>query len=123
MKKIVSLLLACVLLIGCALTLASCGKMLSGSYEAKIEAAGQSISTTYKFSGNKFDMTVKTTILGNVNTETTSGTYKITENSDATLEITFTVEDKEGKVEENTYTLVETDEYIKIANIQYNKVK
>ena len=123
MKRIVSLLLVCVLLLSCAVVLASCGKTLSGTYEAKVEAVGQSISTSYKFSGKKFELTVKTTFIGNVTTDTTSGTYEITENADGTLEIKFAVENDEGEVKESTYTLVKTDEYIKIGNVQYNKVK
>ena len=42
MKKIISALLVCVLLVGCMFALASCGKTLSGTYEAKIIGTGVS---------------------------------------------------------------------------------
>jgi len=40
MKKILSAVLACVLIIGCVLTLASCGK-ISESYAKKINKAAE----------------------------------------------------------------------------------
>ena len=79
MKRILSIVLACTLLVGCLFTLSACGNTLSGAYEAKAELLGQSISTTYDFHGSKVDIIVKTTILGNVNTETVEATYKIEE--------------------------------------------
>ena len=110
MKKILSVVLACALLVGCLFTLASCGGV-SGSYSAELSVFGQSASTTYDFHGSKVDIITKTTILGNVNTETVEASYKIADG-----EITITTEDGE-----NTYTFEEGDGYIKIAGIQYNK--
>lgn len=120
MKKILSVFLACVLLVGCICTLASCGKSLSGAYEAEVELFGQSASTTYDFSGKKVEIITKTKLLGSINTETVKGTYEIAE-ADGELEITITTE-KDGEEVSNTYTLEEGDGYIKIAGIQYNKV-
>ena len=114
MKKTVSLILACATIALLVLTLVSCAT-LSGSYENKVEAAGQSIVTTYTFSGKKFTLDVKTTFLGSVNTVTTKGTYAIEENEDGTKEITFTVPGEDGEEPAvTTYTFEEGDGYIKI---------
>lgn len=115
MKKILSVVLACALLVGCLFTLASCGKKLSGSYTAEVEILGQSGSTTYDFHGGKVDIITKTKLLGNINTETVEAKYEIAE-VDGELEITIITEDSE-----NTYTLEEGDGYIKIAGIKYTK--
>ena len=101
-------------------TLASCGKKLSGEYVGEIEILGQSASVTYKFSGKNVDIITKTTILGQVNTETVEATYEIVENDDGTMEITFTTE-VDGKEESNTVTFEEGDGYIKLGGVQYNK--
>ena len=45
MKKTLSAILACVLLIGCLFTLASCGKSLSGTYEIDLGVS----EITYEF--------------------------------------------------------------------------
>ena len=73
MKKIISTLLVCVLLLGCVLTLASCGKKLRGTYTADLggmemsmtfkgkkftqEFYGESVEGTYKIKGDKIYLT------------------------------------------------------------------
>ena len=116
MKRIISTILVCVLLLGCVFTLASCGKMISGTYSAKTEVAAQSVEVSYTFKGTKVALETKTTILGNVNTSTEEGKYSIDGD-----EITFTFEDKDGKEVSNTYTFEKGDGYIKIAGIEYKK--
>ena len=118
--KLIALVLVLAML---CLTLASCGMKLSGEYSAKVEALGQSVETIYDFSGSKYTMTVKTTVLGKVNTESIEGTYEIAETEDGKLEITFSVEGEDGKVETTTNTLEKGEDYIKIGLIQYNAVK
>ena len=81
MKRIISTLLVCVLLLGCVFTLASCGKMLSGKYEADVGVAG----AKYEFSGKKVTITVQ--VLGFE--KSYEGTYKIGENDDGKETITF----------------------------------
>ena len=119
MKRIISTILVCVLLLGCVMTLASCGKMLSGTYSAKTELMGQSVETSYTFKGNKVTAEVKATILGNVETETQEGKYSIEDG-----EITFTFEE-DGKEKTQTYTFeqgeVDGVKYIKIAGVKYTK--
>ena len=55
MKKTLSLLLVCVLLVGCIFSLASCGKTLSGTYKADVVVGG----TSYTFSGSKVTLTAE----------------------------------------------------------------
>ena len=121
MKKIISLVLTCVLLVGCIFTLASCSTMLMGSYEAEVEILGQSASTTYEFSPFGFKQITKTKLLGNIETETEEGTYKIVEDSDGELEITLDFEDED--IKDVTATFEQGEGYIKIGVITYEEVK
>ena len=121
MKKIVSLVLVSVMLVGMLFALTACGKTLSGSYEAELSIFGQSTSTTYTFKGSKVEVVNKTTVLGTVNTTEFAGTYEITENDDGTMEITLSFETEDDTVKSGTYTFVEGEDYIKIGGVQYNK--
>ena len=119
MIKILALTLVTLMLVG---TLAACGGGgLSGSYEFKLEAFGQSTSTTYTFSGNKVTASTKTTLLGSVNTVEASGTYKITDNDDGTQEISFDFAEDSSVFSDGTYTFEKGDSYISIGGIQYTK--
>ena len=113
MKKILSLALVCVMLVGMLCTLASCGTMLSGKYELA--------TTTYEFKGNKYTKTTET-LIGNV---VESGTYKIT-GEEGDREITFTYEqDGEEKTETYDFSQAEKEgqKYITIGFFSYNKVE
>ena len=61
MKKVISMTLVCVLLLGCVFALASCGKTISGTYEL---ALSEDNKTTYEFSGRKVTKTVTAGLLG-----------------------------------------------------------
>ena len=118
MKKIISTVLVCVLLLGCVLTLASCGKMLMGTYEMKITDGNK---TTLEFTPFKVTRTV--TVLGE--SESTEGKYKIAENDEGKLEITFTWE---GEEEPETMSFSQGEEdgvkYIELGGIlKFKKVK
>lgn len=117
--KIVALILVSIMMVG---MLTACAKKVSGSYEAEISVLGQKYSVTYKFSGSNVTVTSKLTLLGNVNTTETKGTYKITENSDGSMEITFNFEKETDTAKSQTVTFEEGDGYIKLAGIQYDKV-
>ena len=115
MKKIISTVLVCVLLLGCVLTLASCSKMLMGTYEMKITDGNK---TTLEFTPFKVTSTV--TVLGE--SKSTEGKYKIAENDEGKLEITFTWEGEED-VETLSFSQGEEDgkKYIRIGLITYYK--
>ena len=116
--RIASVALVCVMLV---CMLASCGNKPSGAYEAKLELFGQNVSTTYDFKGSNVEITVKTTVMGAVNTEVSEAKYEINETDDG-LEITFITE-IDGEEETVTYTYEKGDGYIKIADVEYTKVE
>ena len=118
MKKIISTVLVCVLLLGCVLSLASCDSMLMGTYEMKITEGNK---TTLEFSPFKVTKTV--TILGE--SKVTEGKYKIAENDEGKLEITFTWEGEE-EAETLSFSKGEEDgvKYIELGGLlKFEKVK
>ena len=121
MKKIISMTLLCALLLGCVFALASCGKMISGTYELKITDDNK---TTYEFSMTKVTKTTTTGLLGYSKSETVEGKYEINEVEENKFEITFTWDvDGEEKIE--TVSFAEGEEngvqYIKLGALTYNK--
>ena len=117
MKKIISTLLVCVLLLGCVLTLGSCDKILMGEYE--LDALVGSVK--YEFKLTKVEITVEA--LGQDVAEL-EGTYKITENEKGETEITFTFENEEkAKEYAGTFSFEKGDGFIKIGGVKYNKVE
>ena len=109
MKKTISMLLVCVLLVCSLTTLVSCGKMFSGKYEADLVLA----HVTYEFEfGGKVTKTSDPFIGNN---EVTEGKYEI--NDDET-KITFTFGD-----ESYTVPFAKGEEsgvkYIKLDGIKY----
>ena len=104
------------------LALASCGKILSGSYEGEIDIGIAKYTATYTFKGNKVEVEKKTTtILGAVDTVELNGTYEIQENDDGTMEITLTFESEDDDVKSGTFTFEEGEDYIKIGLAKYTK--
>ena len=62
MKKIVSTVLVCVMLLSCVLVLASCAKTLSGEYVNETTVFGVTTTTSYEFEGS--NVTIKTSVSG-----------------------------------------------------------
>ncbi len=113
MKKTISAILVCVLLVGCIFTLASCGKALTGKYTADLSLLGV---YTYEFSA--FGKVTKTVdpFVGN-DTTVVEGKYEI---NDEGTKIILTFGD-----EANTYEFATGEEngvsYIKIDGVKYEK--
>ena len=112
MKKTLSAILVCVLLIGCLFALCSCGKSLSGKYEIDLGVS----ETTYEFGAfGKVTRTVDP-IVGD--DEVTEGKYEF---NDAGDEITLTFGE-----ESKTYDFSSGEEdgvkYIKLDLMKYVKV-
>jgi len=122
MKKSVKILALALVAIMLCTALVSCGKKLSGEYEAlDVDLGIYKATVTYKFEGNKYEKTTKQqNLLGQVDTKTEEGTYKIVTNDDDTMEITLTLKDAE---EGETFTFAEGDDYIKIGMVKLNKVE
>lgn len=99
MKKIVSLTLALVLLVGCLGALTSCTTLVMGTYTYTDPIL--STTTTYEFS--PLGKVVKTApqLLG---TKTTEGTYKVAESTDNPGSYTITFTWSDGDVETKAFT-------------------
>ena len=118
MKRIISTILVCVLLLGCVFTLASCGKKLKGTYVAKQEMYGQSVEVAYTFDGDKISAEMTSTIAGVTNTtKLGEGTYEIDGDK-----IKITIE-MNGETESQEFSFEKGKDYIKIDGDQYDKVK
>ena len=119
MKRVISALLVCVLLVASVFAMASCGKMLSGKYEFDAVVGGK----TYDFSGNKVTITYE--LLGLE--KSVEGTYKIADDEDGKTTITFTFdaeeEDADDFAGEFSFSDGEEDgvKYIKIGGVKYTK--
>ena len=124
MKRILSFVLAAVLLCGCVFALASCGsKKLSGKYKADVGL----YTITYEFKGNEFTC-VRTTVAASIS-HTASGTYEITEDEDGNMFIAFTYgegSDESAKEDSVKLTFAEVKEndveYIKINGLPYRAI-
>lgn len=104
MKKQVRILAVVLLAVMLCVSLASCAKKLSGTYEATVVGTG----TTLEFSGSKVTITLKA--LG-AELASVEGTYSIKDDK-----ITFTFESDKDEVEKfnGTFDFEETDTGIKI---------
>lgn len=116
MKKIVSSILVCVMLLGCVFALASCGKILNGSYSDELTGL-----TTYTFEGNKVTITAGA---GNFS-KTFEGTYEIKTNDKEEEIIAFTFEGNDADKYTGEFAFVEgtegDEQYIKIGMFKYIK--
>lgn len=119
MKRIVSAILVCVLLVSSMFMLTSCGKSLSGEYKDDLTN-----NVTYKFGAfGKVTLSIDS-IIGE--DKVYEGKYEI-EGEDDDLEITFTFEDEDAnKVYGGTSDFAQGEEngkkYIKIGFLTYSKV-
>ena len=124
MKKLVRILSITLVAVMLCATLASCGKV-SGAYAAELDLAVAKTKVTYDFGAfGKVTITTEgSSILGNSETKTFEGKYKVTEKDDGKMEITFTYEADDDTVKSGTYSFEEGEDYIKINGIQYKKVE
>ena len=125
MKKIISTILVCVLLLGCVMSFTSCSKMLYGKYEAEVDAVVAGGKVVYEFTPFGYTKTTTTEVLGFEKDSVEEGKYKITENEDGDLTITFTYE-VDGKEEAESFSFSQGEEdgvkYVKLGLIKYTKV-
>ena len=129
MKKTVSTILVCVLLIGSLLSLASCevAGFVFGTY-SRTDTFIVDITTTYEFSLTEVTKTVTTdNLIGNGQSTTTETMkYKVTENEKGEKVIVLTVETNDGsKTTEYSFNSGSDDggSYIEIGGTRYYSVK
>ena len=132
MKKIISTLLVCVLLVGSLLALGSCSKTVSGTYEGEVELLFVKYTVSYKFSGNKVDISsALSSAIGSLDSTPVSATYQINETEEGDLTITFNYGDAdevdgaaEGGIALPFAEGIENGKkYISIAGIKYFQAK
>lgn len=117
MKKTISLILACMLLVGCVLSLASCSAFLVGTYENK----GLLTTTTVEF---KLDGTV----IYSIGSISLVGEYELDKNDkgEPVIELDFE-DDSVADLIDGEFSFAKGKEngtaYIEIAGVRYNKVK
>ncbi len=129
MKKTISTILVCVLLVGALLSLASCEMfgLVAGTYARTTEVFGVETTTTYEFSGKEVTVSTVTTMGNTSTTKTKTGDYKIGENDEGqkTITLTFTNDDGEGTVTTYTFNSGKDDNgaYIELDGTRYDSVK
>lgn len=118
-KSIIKVLALSLLATLVCLALVSCGKTLSGKYEAEANLGITTVNYTYEFKGSKVTATVKSTnFLGQVESVTVEGTYEIEDD-----EITFAWDSEEEVLDGGTFTFEETEDGIKIGKIEFKKAE
>ena len=125
MKKIISTILVCVLLLGCVTSLVSCSNMLIGKYESGLDAGLGGAKVVYEFTPFGYTKTTTTEVLGHSKDTVEEGKYKITEDGEGKLTITFTYEvDGAEKTESAAFAQGEEngEKYIRIGLFTFNKV-
>lgn len=125
MKKFVRILSLTLVAVMLCAALASCGKV-SGAYAAEISLLGSGVKVTYDFGAfGKVAITTEATVLGQTETKTYEGKYKVEKTDDDKQEITFTFENDDSKEYSGTYAFEKDKENdaIKIAGVTYKAVK
>ena len=129
MKKTISTILVCVLLVGSLLTLASCevAGFVFGTY-SRTDTVIVDITTTYEFSLTEVTKTVTTDNLIGSGQSTTTETikYKVGKNDEGKKVIAFTVETNDGsRTTEYSFNSGKDDNgsYIEIGGTRYYSVK
>ena len=117
MKKSIRILAVALVLVMLCLSLAACGKKLSGEYYFGDKSVTKTY-TTYTFSGSK--VTCEAYVLGNkVGDDSFEGKYEIKDD-----EITFTWEDANGNEKTNTVAFEELESGdVKIGLVTYKKAE
>ena len=129
MKKTISTILVCVLLIGSLLSLASCevAGFVFGTY-SRTDKIIVNITTTYEFSLTEVTKTVTTdNLIGSgQNTTTETMKYKVGENDEGEKVIVFTTVTNDGtKTTEYSFNSGKDDggAYVEIGGVRYYSVK
>ena len=99
MKKVLSTILVCILIVGSMLSLLSCGKTVSGTYEGRIDMLGlASYTVTYAFKGNNVEIKSQlSSSIGSLNPHVVNATYEIREDEDGNLSIVFDYGDADAE--------------------------
>lgn len=129
MKKTISTILVCVLLIGAIFSLASCelAGFVVGTYAKTTSVLGIETTVTYEFSGKEVTVTTVTKLGSTSTSNERTGEYEIGENDEGQKTITISVIDDNGKGTITTYTFNsgkdDNGAYIELNGTRYDQVK
>ena len=130
MKKVLSALIVCVLVLGSLLSLVSCGQTISGTYEGEVDLYIAKYTVTYSFKGNSVEIKSQlSSAIGSLNPAVVNATYEIKEDENGNKTITFDYGDadtedgmeKEGVALSFSEGTEDGVKFIKIAGVKYNK--
>lgn len=130
MKKVLSALIVCVLVLGSLLSLVSCGQTISGTYEGEVDLYIAKYTVTYAFNGNSAEITSTVSGAGGSYTsDPVTATYEIKEDENGNKTITFDYGDadtedsmpEEGVALSFSEGIEDGVKFIKIAGVKYNK--
>ena len=108
MKKAIRIISIALVIIIVGAMLASCSKMLSGTYTATGDLLVVGTKTSLTFSGNKVTVTsTVTSIIGSTEPKDYKGTYEIKTGTDGTQTITFTFDEDNDNIMSGTHTFEE----------------
>lgn len=116
MKKYVRIVAIAMLAVMLCLSLVSCGKKLSGTYEAAVGGDALGYTATYEFSGSKVTVTKEASVFGAKKEYTFEGKYEIEDDT-----ITFTFETEDDDIKSGSFAFAETEDGIKIGLVEYKK--
>ncbi len=120
MKKVLKVLSLVMVAAMLCITLASCGKTLSGEYESDATVLGTGLVTIYEFSGKKVTLTLETKAAGAVVGDpiVIEGKYSI---DDDKITFEFEGDDEDAKKYSQTLDFEESEDYIKIGVVKFEK--
>ena len=125
MKKITSLILVCVMLVGCVFAFASCA-MRFGKYESELNIGIASYKVTLEFSFNNIKVTQKAKALGSSDTNVYEGSFNITGEGED-MEISFEFEEDCPVFSADSYEFEEGEDddgkFVRIGVTKYYEVK
>lgn len=108
MKKAVKIISLALVVVIVGAMLASCSKMLSGTYTVSGDYVVVGTKTSLTFNGNKVTVTnTVTSIIGSTEPKDYIGTYEIKTGTDGTQTITFTFDEENDNLMKGTHTFEE----------------
>lgn len=122
MKKVLKVISLVMVVAMLCITLASCGKTLSGKYENDATVLSTGVVTTYEFSGKKVTLTVETKAAGATVGDplVIEGNYSI---DDDKITFEFESDEEDAKKYNQTVDFEEGEDYIKIGLVKFTKVE
>lgn len=120
MKKSIKIIAVALVAVMLCMSLAACGKKLSGEYKLDVTIMDTGTVTTYKFSGSKVTFTTEAKVAGSIvgDPVVIEGKYSI---EDDKITFEFESDDADAEKLSGTFDFEETENGIKIGILEYKK--